>query len=201
MHTASEQPYAGWSTERLVEAAILQRDRHDRAAQRAMQEELERRAVSREEIEAIAGRLRQSAPGDPELCKIGGWLLAFIVWAGLSSVFGVLTGLMVLLASDHPLRTAIAALMAGTSAYGGYCVSVLAQRQRNAPVLARQWLIAVAVTGTLAAAVEYVLSGGIPSGAGRPLLFAAIWIPYLSRSRRVACVYGTGDAPVQRSAQ
>lgn len=184
-----EATYSTWSTERLVNGAVVCPEEYNPDAVASMRQVLERRGVSPQEIDAIASTMRRGNGTRRPLSSIAGWLLAFIVWSAMSSAVGLVTGLVMLVGSDHVARTIAAGLWIAASAYGGFCASRLAKRAPEAPLHARRWLLALAATGALATVVEYSLRGEVLSGAARPILFAAGWLTYLTRSRRVACVY------------
>ena len=190
MNTDLEQLYAGWPTEKLVEAVVLRADDHTTQTTALMKSVLDQRGVRQEEIDAIAAGLRSGPADDRQLGDIAGWLLVFIAWTAVSSTFGIILGTRMLLGSEPGLPAAIALLMVGTSIYGGYCASLLVQRRHDAPAHARRWLISLVVTAVLTAVAEYAADGDVVSGPGRPIVFAAIWLTYLARSRRVAHVYG-----------
>lgn len=189
-----DQVYAGWPTEKLVEAVVLRPDEYNSEATALMKHVLDGRGVLQDEIDAIAAGLRSGRTDDRQLGDIAGWLLVFIVWTAVSSTFGIIMGPRMLLGSEHGITAAIGLLVVGASIYGGYCASLLGLRRHDAPAHARRWLISLVVTAVLAAVAEYVRDGDVVSGPGRPIVFSAIWLAYLSRSKRVAQVYGTADS-------
>ena len=126
--------------------------------------------------------------------RIGGWLLLFIVWSAGISTSGIVMGLLMLVGSDNWQNAIDAMLVAGISIYGGYCAFLLGKGRHEAPTHARRWLLGLAATGILRALLGFTISGEPPPGSGLPVVFALIWFSYLTKSRRVARVYGSSDA-------
>ena len=194
-----EQLYVNWPTEKLVEASVLLADEYDPSATALMRQVLDQRGVAEAEIESIAASLRPGRSHGRHLGDIRGWLLVFIVWSAATSIVATVTGLLALLGSDHWVRAVAAMVVIGIGGYGSYCATILVKRRADGPVHARRWLLAGALASMVAAALEYAVSGDWPPGSGRGVLFAALWIPYLSRSRRVACVYEVSPKGIEPS--
>jgi len=138
------------------------------------------------------GRALESALGAPgagsKLDGIRGWLLLFAIQLSFAAVFALVSGVVVLLQSSTSAGVFGGAVSAVLGAYGGYCVRLLWEKDPTAPIHA-QWLLALGALLPLAAGA---VAGNV-AGAGRGLIWWAIWGPYLWRSKRVAAVYRRND--------
>jgi Protein of unknown function (DUF2569) len=181
--------YTGWPVEKLVRATYVDASQYDPTAVEVMKAELEARGIAPEEIESLRSDMALGRDDDSRLSGVRGWLLLFIIMVGLASGGGIALSLLLIGIGDWLAVTQGMATLA-IGVYGGYCAWMLANCRSEAPAHARRWLIALALNGIAIGAISLALHGELPSGVGRPLLFAMIWLPYLARSKRVANVYG-----------
>jgi hypothetical protein len=180
--------HAAWSEERLVRAAFVDADEYSPQAVVIMRQTLEARGVSSDDIASMLAAVQPDDIGGPNLNAVRGWLLVFVIWSGIVSAVGFVSSLVLVIGGEGYAR-AIGVAGLAVSVYGGYCSYVMAAADSGAPSHARRWLIGLALYGVATMTVALLAEPELSSGAGRPLIFALIWLPYLSYSKRVAAVY------------
>jgi hypothetical protein len=152
-----------------------------------MKRMLAARGATPEQIEAIRLELDSGHDAESRLNAVRGWLLLFVVMVGANSAVAFAIGAVTsLVGSGFDRAHGVAQLLLG--AYGAYAAYLLGRVRPAALLHARCWLIAVAAVSLLAVVLDPSVRE-VPSGTGRPLLFAIIWLIYLAHSKRVATVY------------
>jgi hypothetical protein len=180
--------YQRWPTERLVEALHVHAAEYDPDALPVMRRVLEARGVGPTDAEALLAEIRSEE--HRSLNRIRGWLLAFVVltgWSSLNQVSSGLTG-----NTGHWLSRVVAVFEFCIGVYGLYATVLLCRRSPRAPAHAGRWAVVSATVGCAFGLVDWAIIGhplAIEMIVSWPA-FAIVWLMYLHRSRRVATVYG-----------
>ena len=140
----------------------------------------------------------------PRISKVGGWLIVLILWfafwipAGVQGDTVTMAKFFAPVIDQYPaLRrpwTICTLLIWSAAIVSVYCAYVLAFRKPAAVVVARRGLVVIAVlqlslNGVLLLLAQPALRD-IPFGLlVKPLVWLAIWYPYLVRSKRVRATY------------
>lgn len=121
-----------------------------------------------------------------------GWLLLFVILLGMTAVTGLIFGGLLMIAGADAFERGSGLLGAAVAGYTAFCVRLLWRRDQSAVGHARR-LMVVWIATSIFIIASASATGHTSSGAGRPLLFALIWLPYLRYSKRVgAC----GEMPL-----
>jgi Protein of unknown function (DUF2569) len=182
-----EAIYRRWPTEKLVRASTREADQYDAATLPIMQRVLDERGLSPEELS------RSVAEADgPDLSRVTGWLAFFIFQVVMGATAELLFAFLEL--ADSPARLAGSIVGMALSLYGFWCAALLIRRRPLAPTHARLWMLLNLSATLIAAALaflanEHSVDEPTLTAALRSLFFAAIWLRYLSASKRVAAVY------------
>lgn len=128
---------------------------------------------------------------------IGGWLLIlcrlFIVWGPVQLAFIVSSALAALPVRGPSLGLMIVARML-VAAFGLSAGLALQARRGSALTMARASLIVTAAADTFVYTTTYFPSNVMPGDewlyVGATIIYAAVWLLYLARSRRVKNTFG-----------
>ena len=154
--------------------------------------------MSKRDVNAIVADLRAKGVNDPRN-RIRGWLLVFVIHVVLLTMLEVFNAALLLLGATSGARVAMGLISAGVAIYGAYCSRLLTSHSPAAPRHAQRLTIVYAGSAIAQAVLCWLDSGEVLRGAGRALLFAMVWFPYLVKSKRVATVYAVRDrAPLLR---
>jgi hypothetical protein len=185
-----EAIYRRWPTGKLVLASTRDADQYDAAALPIMQRVLDERGLSPEELACAVVDI-----DGPDLSRVTGWLAFFI----FQVVIGATTELLVAFLGPADSRARLAWSIVGIalSLYGFWCAALLIRRRPLAPTHARLWILLNVSVTLIAAALaflanEHSVDEPTLTAALRSLFFAAVWLRYLSASKRVAAVYTSG---------
>jgi hypothetical protein len=183
---ALAEVYRRWQTEDLVRAVTADAAEYTPEALRRLRQELARRDVAAEEQQAVA---EQEKERGRKLVGIRGWLGFFLLLLGSNSLR--VLWIFFPLAVTPGMAPLLRAYMLGRVALGvlgiAACVLLVA-RTRRTPQWAAAWLILNMILG-----VASIAFTGDPLSAASPLLAGALWLSYLSMSKRVKATYG--EAP------
>jgi len=183
-----EAIYRRWPTGKLVLASTRDADQYDAAALPIMRRVLDERGLSPEELaDAVV-----EADG-PDLSRVTGWLAFFIFQVVMGATAQLLFAFVE--PADSPARLAGSIVGIASSLYGFWCAALLLRRRPVAPTHARLWMLlnlsaTLTITALAFVANERSVDEPTLTAALRSLFFAAIWLRYLSASKRVAAVYG-----------
>lgn len=187
--------YQKWQTEELVHAVTLDAEDYTPEALDLMNQELERRgspvAQRSELVEAVA---QESERQLRQYAGVRGLLVWMVLVIAINSVMALLGALRFL---ETPLVIyQVFAIAEGSLGVLGVVACVyLMQRKSNAPSYARTWFL-LAMTIGLAEALysfsEAGMSVSVPIGN---MAVCALWLSYLSASKRVKATYGSQEAP------
>jgi len=190
--------YEEWPDDRLLRALALERDDFSSAALAIMENVLDGRGLAAPDLqdrreELRAARRQSDAERHAELDGVKGFLFLFILIVGFNSLFDIAAGIRQWLWAGAWLLQVAGLPQLALGAFGLFCAVALATRMRVAPAVARVWLVASLVIDLEMSVVDYVVSGEVLASPAGTAVFAALWLSYLARSKRVQVVYGHGD--------
>ena len=152
-----------------------------------MQRVLDERGLSPEEVARAVADI-----DGPDLSRVTGWLAFFIFQVLIAATAQLLFALFA--PAGSPARLAESIVGIAVSLYGFWCAALLIRRRPLAPTHARLWMLLNLSATLIAAALAFLANDNSVdeptlTAALRSLFFAAIWLRYLSASKRVAVVY------------
>lgn len=189
-----EEIYEQWSTERLLKALEIEAEQYRPDALPVMRRVLESRGLPDAEVQARTSDLQSEQQSeDRRLARMRGWLLVFIAIVGLNALSELGMALVAAASDAHWTFRVVAVLFSTVALYGLYSMYLLVRRRSSAPAHARRWILLSFVATAIWAVISYAVAGAgvvdLTVLLG-PAFFMAVWIAYLSESKRVAAVYG-----------
>lgn len=179
---ALAEVYQRWETEALVRAVTVEAADYTPGALRRLRQELERRNVEVAEQQAIE---EQEKERGRQFVGVKGFLILLILIIGLNSL-RVLAELPLVQAPQvPPLVRAYTVGRMVLGALGLAACALLMVRNRRAPRWAAAWFILNMILGVVSAVFTANPFPGLS-----PLLGGALWLSYLSTSKRVKATYG-----------
>jgi cytochrome bd-type quinol oxidase subunit 1 len=194
--------YGSWTPERLIAAVSRRRDEYRPESLAIMEEELRKRGIAPEAVACIVAGIQQSEQEQiASLAGVRGWLLFFVAILVIHALVLLkelldAAALVPLLLEKPPVATNSSTVlvwgyMAGLAVLFPFCVFVIVAmllKKPYAPGAARWYLLFALISMATGAFLS-----SEPAGAVFPGLGAALWLAYLTTSKRVAATYGSSD--------
>lgn len=187
--------YKSWSNDELIRTATIDKKDYLPEALALIITELGKRGVSHDDIDEIANNQAAVDKDDRinKLTGVGGWLLFFTTLIIISVTY-TFANTVVWYANDPTTGWLIVPELA-LALYGSYVLFLLFAWRSTAPKHAAWWMVSLLVYNLFSLWLLYAETKTIEVFvfAVRPFLFAAIWLVYLKRSKRVFFTYRTNN--------
>jgi len=192
--TEQAERYQSMPTDDLLAATGVHRADYQPEALDLMEKELASRNISVDYKDQVVDKIKQQETvRDDQLRGIRGWLIVFLIVFALGSLRWLLEGIAALVEVQSFLQFLLVLPQPVVGGWGLFVLALLMAKKPSAPRHAIRWLITVLAYRLVYGLVTVMSIGGVSSSEAGLLVLSfagnALWLTYLSSSRRVAVTY------------